>query len=136
MDQIEQNVMGWLLSTILGSGIVLTCAWWALRGRLSEVFQTKAEAAERRKVHDGDVKRIEAKMEGVREVSDRTASRVEVLSTQMQGEKDRLTDVSDRLRNMDTKVDAIASSQAATTEALKGLGHSLDQLRDEIRRRA
>lgn len=136
MTALESQIAGWFFSTLFTSSLVLLVGWWALRGRLSEIFQTRTEAEERKKTHEGDVQRMETQMAGVREVADKTASRVAVLSTQMQGERDRLTDVAERLRGVDTKVDMLATGQAATTEALKGLGHSLDQLREEIRRRA
>ncbi|MEK9505164.1 hypothetical protein [Gaopeijia maritima] len=128
---LEAQGIGWILSTLIGSGI----AWWALRGRLMTLFQTREEAEGRKAAHARDIDRVEEKVEGVRVATDRAASRIDVLTSQVQGEKDRLSDLNDQVRSIESKVDRIAVHQAATAEALKGIGRSVDQLRDEIRSR-
>lgn len=153
MDQIESNVIAWLLSTLLGSGVVLGIAWYALRGRLEEVFQTRRDADARRQAHDRDIGelrhhvdaeflKIDRTMEGLdgrvkenAQRSSRTEAKVDVLTERVAGQGDKLGGVQESLARVDEKIDRLAAGQAATAEALKGVTQSLDQLRHEVRGR-
>lgn len=154
MNDIEQNVIAWILSTVLGSGIVLTGAWWALRGRLSEVFVTKKDAAQRKQIHEADIMglrghidseflKVDRTMEGLTERvkanegrGARAEAKTDVLTERMEGQSARIGDIHAAFQKTDAKLEKLSEHQAGMTEALKGIGRSLDQLRDEMRGRA
>lgn len=153
MNEIQQNIGAWLASVIVGSGGTLAIAWWALRGRLSEIFQTREDAAARRAAHEADMAglrkhvdeeftKVDRTMEGLdRRVSQNSAShasekaRLDVITERLSGQGGRLDEMHTALQRQETKLDGISAAQARMAEGLNSLGRSIDQLRDELRGR-
>lgn len=147
MQQIETDVLAWGLSTLLGSGAALGIGWYALRGRLEEVFERKDSherdlTAVRQHVNaeflkvDRTMEGLDARVKDNATRSSRTETRVDVLTERVAGQGDNLGQVQAALSRLDSKMDTLAGGQATTSEAIKGLGHAVDQLREEVRRRA
>lgn len=140
MSEIQQNIGAWIGSIVVGSGTSLAVAWWALRGRLQEIFQTKEDSRKLVGHVEEEFRTIDRTMEGLdRRVQEnatkaqKTEGRVDVLTERVQGQNDRLSEMHTALGRVDGKIDRMAQEQASNSEALKGLGHSLDALRGELR---
>jgi len=151
MNEIQQNIGAWMASVVLGSGGTLAVAWWALRGRLSEIFLTREDAEARRQIHAADMEglrrhvdeefaTVDRTMEGLGRRTHKTAgdiaierARLDVLAERVSGHIGRLEDMHTTIQRMESKVDSVSSTQATIAQAVRGLTSAVESLRQDLR---